>query len=184
MISNQANNGTYALKIKGLGASNFTIENLTPNTQYELSAFTKVVGNQGVNFGVKEFNGTTDQAISVTSQVYEKKTHTFTTGPNNTSAQIYWYSANTNGEGYIDDISLQQLTVTSINSSNTQNQFYAYPNPTNNLLYLSKVLNWELTTIQGSIIKSGFGKQINTTSLPTGTFLLQTRHKTIRIVKQ
>ncbi|ABD79376.1 carbohydrate-binding protein [Saccharophagus degradans] len=103
-LSTEAHSGSYAGKVTG-GPSAFsqTIPNLTPNTTYSLSAFVKARAGHTGFLGVKEYGGQ-ETSLIVNSTHYQKKTITFTTGPNASSAKIYLYVRDNNHVAFIDEL--------------------------------------------------------------------------------
>ena len=181
--STQVYSGNYALKVKGIGASNFTVTGLTPNTTYDFTAYAKVVGTQPVNVGVKEFNAANDdKAVLSTNTNFEMKTISFTTGTTQTSAQIYMYSPNAAGEGYLDDITIVKALVTGVGETKST-KLSAYPNPTSSAILLSERANWELMTLQGEVLEHGEGQQIELEEYTPGVYLLKAEATIIRIIK-
>lgn len=167
-----ANSGLNGLRVKGQGAPEFTVNGLLPNTQYELSGYVKIVNDQ-VNFGVKNFDESSPEISSVNSNaLFEKKTLTFSTGPNNTSVLIYFYSPSVNGEGYLDDIMLESTVITG-SIKNSKGDWSVYPNPTTGNVHLSEGNRWELYTAQGFFIKSGQNQDIDLSELSAGSYLLK-----------
>ncbi|TGV00973.1 T9SS type A sorting domain-containing protein [Flavivirga rizhaonensis] len=115
---NEVYQGNYALMVKGEGASAATISNLNPNNNYQIKAFAKNLGTGNINFGLKDHGGP-EQSTSVTNTTFEEKTLSFTTGANNTSVRVYYYSPNSDAEGYLDNISLIDLGCAGANCNDT-----------------------------------------------------------------
>lgn len=182
--STTANSGMYSLKVAGLGASNYTITGLLPNTSYTITGFVKIDGADGVNFGVKEFDAANnDMAEVVTSTTFEEKSMMFTTGGANSSVQVYLYSPDANGVGYLDDLKLVRNTVTDLGESNNQS-LGVYPNPTKGMVTLSFGTEWQLMNIHGAFCKSGNGSSVEMNELANGVYFLQADAQVYRIVKE
>ena len=182
--SEVVNSGNYALKVAGLGASNYTIVGLLPNTSYTLSAFAKIDGSDGVNFGVKEFDAVnTDRAEFTTNASFEQKTIVFSTDGTHTSAQVYLYSPSAGGVGYLDDLKLVRNTVTELEEFEKQ-PLTVYPNPTTGEIVISKSTNWSLLNLHGALCKEGRGNQIELSELTNGIYFLYAENEVLRVVKE
>ncbi|MBC8160162.1 MAG: carbohydrate binding domain-containing protein [Roseiflexaceae bacterium] len=106
--------GDYAAKVSGAsGGTGQVISGLTPNTSYTLSAWAKVgSAGESIAVGVKRYAGeSSDTSTDVTTTTYSQANVTFTTGANNTSAEIYLWKNAGNGDAHGDDFSLTLATV-------------------------------------------------------------------------
>ena len=177
-----AHSGLYGLRVKGQGAPEFTINGLSPNTEYELTGYVKIISEQ-VNLGVKNFSDAGEMSSVNTNTSFEKKTVTFTTGPNNTSALVYFYSPSANGEGYLDDLTLRPTLVT-YTQEHQKSDWSVYPNPTTRAVHLSKDIPWELYSSKGLFIKSGLGQDIDLSELSPGSYLLKSGTHFEHLIKQ
>lgn len=175
--------GNFAMKISGPGAGNFTVEGLMPNTTYELSGFTKIIGTDPINFGVKGFDdANTDVYINNINTIFEEKRIQFSTDANHTSAQIYFFSPKTTGEGYLDDIKIRMQTITSLEDL-ANNGSAIYPNPSSDKLYFRVQKDWLISTIYGDIIRSGNETEIDISALSNGVYLITQGENVYRFVK-
>jgi hypothetical protein len=109
VVSNNAQNGVYALRINGASSGgNQIITCLTPNTTYVLTGWIKNLNAGDVTFmGVKNF-GNPEISKGTTSTAYTQLSITFTTGSGTagTQAQIYvWKNAST-GYSFADQFRL------------------------------------------------------------------------------
>lgn len=183
-IPSEVYNGNYAYKVKGLGAGNFTITGLQPNTSYNLTGYVKIIGTQGINFGVKSFDDiNTDLAEFSTNTTFEQKLIQFTTGPTTSTAQIYFYSPDVTGEGFLDDIAITKNVITSNDISYGKN-ISLYPNPTQNAIHLSTSSQWSLFSIQGTLLEHGESKLIDLSKYNKGIFWLKIGTYSYKVAKQ
>lgn len=104
-------NGRYALLIgPGQSSSEQQVSGLTPNTTYTFGGYAAVMGSgQTVNIGAKNYDSSgnqTYQALGSTS--YTPGFATFTTGPSNTTATVYFWEPSGSGTATGDDFFLQK----------------------------------------------------------------------------
>ncbi|MEZ0112459.1 hypothetical protein ABH920_006481 [Catenulispora sp. EB89] len=103
--------GTYAGQINapagGTGSIEQVVNGLTPNTTYTLTGW--ILTDGGVtNLGTKKYSdptGADDTGTTTTATTWTQLTTQFTTGPTNTSVDIYCYRS-TAGTSACDDITL------------------------------------------------------------------------------
>jgi len=100
-----AHSGTYAAQVNQYSTLGQTVTGLTPNTTYTCTGWLKVaVAGQDVYLGAQNYgSGSASKLANATS--YTQLSITFTTGPTNTSAEIFIYQ-NGASPGYADDLSL------------------------------------------------------------------------------
>ncbi len=120
VVSNNQRSGSHAVTVNGAGAPS-QIVNVSPNTTYTFSVWGRVAaGGQSVNVGVKD-HGAPESTTQLTSTTYTKVSHTFTTGPNATTAQVYFYCPNATYQAWGDDFELTVGTA-SARTSNVATQ--------------------------------------------------------------
>ncbi len=110
VVSNNQRTGSFAVTVNGAGAPSQVV-NVSPNTTYTFSVWGRVAaGGQSVNVGVKDHDApeTTSQ---LTSTSYTQVSHTFTTGANATTAQVYFYCPNASYQAWGDDFELTVATT-------------------------------------------------------------------------
>lgn len=113
VVSDNQQWGNYCAKLATNSCSaEQVVSNLTPNTEYTLTAYVKVMNGGGEDkayLGVKEFGGDETHTYT-TSTSYQLLTVNFTTGPSSTSAKIYLWRDNsgTSGGAYGDEVCLSQ----------------------------------------------------------------------------
>ncbi|MEZ0109027.1 hypothetical protein ABH920_003037 [Catenulispora sp. EB89] len=110
--------GTYAGQINAPTGGNGSIEQvvsgLIPNTSYTLTGWVRTDGGSTI-LGAKQYDPAGDnQDATTTATGWTQLTDQFTTGANNTSADIYCYLS-TAGTSACDDISLTQTAATIAN---------------------------------------------------------------------
>jgi hypothetical protein len=121
------NTGSKSAYVNGTGAVE-QIVFLKPNTSYSFSAYGKVaLSGQKVYLGVKDY-GSQESTITITSANFEKKTISFTTGPTNISAKLYFYVPG-NFQAYGDDFELKENSTTNINQTLAKKLISHIPNP-------------------------------------------------------
>jgi len=102
--------GSYGVTVEGAGAP-FQIVPVKANTTYTLSAWSKVAQEGHFAYlGVKDHDAG-ESATQVDSLEYQRNSHTFTTGPNATSAQIYFYCPDAAYQVWGDDFELVEGEV-------------------------------------------------------------------------
>lgn len=97
--------GNYGAKVGSGGAVAQTVTGLTPNTTYTVTGRLKVeTAGQLAYLGVDNYGGS---SVSVPTSLasFTQKSVTFTTGPSNTSANVFVYQGGT-GSVYCDDLTL------------------------------------------------------------------------------
>ena len=86
--------GSHSVRLSdGAGGVEQTVTGLKANTTYTLSGWAfkhPLATNTGLYVGVKNYGGV-ELSTEVTETTYTKKSVTFTTGANNTTARIYFY---------------------------------------------------------------------------------------------
>ncbi|TLX75581.1 glycosyl hydrolase family protein [Labilibacter sediminis] len=105
--------GTYAGKINsGAGSIQQTVTGLTPNTEYEFKVYAKLSSVSDIAVAlVKDYDGTAQQSVSITSTGYQQYTISFTTGTTNTSALVSVYNS-AGGVVYADNYEVREAGVT------------------------------------------------------------------------
>lgn len=104
-LTNNAATGSNAGRVTGVGVFAQVLSGLRSNTTYVYTAQVKVNAGDRAFFGVKEYGGA-EKANSVTNTSYQGQTLRFTTGANNTSAQVYFFLAGAGDVAFIDQASL------------------------------------------------------------------------------
>lgn len=177
--------GNYSLKVEGIGAAEQYIQNLKPNTSYTLSANVKVQGNEFVSLGVKEYD---DASPEISTKIYNteyiEETIDFTTGPTNTSAKVFYYSAKADGVGFADSFTLKENLVTGAYDYIDKNDVSVYPNPTKREVLLSTIADWTLFNLNGLVLKSGTGKVVSLEDFAQGVYWVSVGTNRYKIVKQ
>ena len=176
--------GNYSLKVSGIGAAEQTVTGLESNTTYVLSANAKVVGSQFLSFGVKEFDGAIEVNNRVINTAFAHQTIEFTTGVDNTSAKVFYYSPIVSGLGYIDNVAVKKKVVTASSGNQLNESLVVYPNPTQGAISFSKFSQWSLSSLQGEELIKGEGESVDLTGLIDGVYILKVDSQSIRIVKQ
>jgi Carbohydrate binding domain len=114
VVANNARTGTYALRLNGLYADSRQTIAVKPNTQYVLSAYMKSSQGEPVYMGLKGFSGGVKDT-SVSNTQYTLAQLSFKTGAQETQIKMYLYhDGPSNGTGYVDDVSLTELSSTSV----------------------------------------------------------------------
>ncbi len=110
VVNSDAHSGAYAMQIgSSTGSGEQTISGLSANTAYVLTGWVKTSSSSvTAQAGVKNYGGSETYQAS-TNTNYTQLSINFTTGVNNTTAQIYCYKPTSNGYVYCDDF---QLAVT------------------------------------------------------------------------
>jgi hypothetical protein len=149
--SSFARSNFYGLRL-GYGVDGVvqTVTGLLPNTKYVLSAWLKVFGAENIEIGVKNY-GETQLSSKCTSLTWQKRRVEFTTGSNNTSADIYIRKTTALGNyACADDVSLfmQEPIKSSVSgagtidmSSTVNNLSYNAIEPTTSQINIIKVNN-------------------------------------------
>lgn len=73
-------------------------------------------------------------------------------------------------------------TVTDMEDSILEN-VSVYPNPTTGVTKLSHALDWELISLQGTVLKNGSGNQVDLSEFTNGIYLLKTKNGFTRVSK-
>ncbi|MEY9895181.1 hypothetical protein ABIA31_008870 [Catenulispora sp. MAP5-51] len=113
--------GTYAGQINAPTGGNGSIEQvvtgLIPNTSYTLTGWIRTDGGSTI-LGTKDYDADTgdDTGATTTNTGWTQLTSQFTTGPTNTSVDIYCYRS-TAGTSACDDFSLAQTPATVANGN-------------------------------------------------------------------
>lgn len=129
VASNNQHSGNHAVTVNGAGAASQVVD-VVPNTSYTISAWGKMAApGQNAFLGVKNHDAQ-ETSVLVTNTNYTKVLHTFTTGPNATSAQIYFYSPNASYQVWADDFELIETNTASARTVNSiDRRVKIYPNP-------------------------------------------------------
>ncbi|MFZ4546160.1 MAG: carbohydrate binding domain-containing protein [Bacteroidales bacterium] len=121
------NTGSKSVYINGTGVFE-QIVFLKPNTKYSYSGWGKVsLPNQKIYLGVKNFGGQ-ESTVEITSTNFENKTVSFTTGPTNISAKLYFYVPG-NFQAYGDDFELKEISTTGLTKAVSEKLILHVPNP-------------------------------------------------------
>lgn len=106
VVSSNAHSGSHAALITGSSVGiNQTISGLQPNTTYLLTAYAKVsAAGDDIGIGVKNYGGETSFHVKTTS--YSLAQVRFTTGPSNTTANIYAWKNSGTSDTYVDDYTI------------------------------------------------------------------------------
>ena len=108
-INSGAKGSRIGVKSGDDGAIEQIVTGLTPNTDYELSAYVKVKSSSTINIGVKDY-GYAEAWTTSSSGSFTKVSLQFSTGPSNTTATIYGYRSAGTGYVYADDFELVNLS--------------------------------------------------------------------------
>lgn len=75
---------------------------------------------------------------------------------------------------------------TAVENIESNKQIVIYPNPTQDILIISGIEAQELHVfdLQGRMLKTENGTQVNVSTLPNGTYLLQVGTQVVRFIKQ
>jgi hypothetical protein len=109
LTTTNQHSGTYGIQVGATPASSLqTITGLSPNTNYVYSGWSKVaVAGDDVVLGVKTFDSTGAQVTQHNTQItYALAQINFTTGPSNTTAQVYCFTYIGTNNGYCDDLAV------------------------------------------------------------------------------
>lgn len=82
-----------------------------------------------------------------------------------------------------DGVSSESCTITSL-FVEKQNDLTVFPNPTQDVLHLSKVTTWELYSPQGQLLDQNNGAIIRLDAFASGIYFLKTKDKTFTIIKK
>jgi hypothetical protein len=87
------------------------------------------------------------------------------------------------GSVSLDDI---KITYTSTLSTDTYSKvnFTVYPNPSQDYVNFTEIVNYELYSLQGSVLKRGFSDKINIEDLSKGVYLLMVELEGKRVTKE
>jgi hypothetical protein len=111
VVRGDAHTGTCSAQVSGADAGLAqTVKGLKPSTTYIVTGWAKTTG-QTISLGVKNFGGQEIQEIAAptNSRSWTMKTVSFTTGPDSTSALVYFWQQEA-GTAYVDDIALRDET--------------------------------------------------------------------------
>lgn len=90
----------------------------------------------------------------------------------------------TAGAQSANNTAVWQSSTLSVETLDDSFKLKYYPNPTNDILYLSKKYNWVLTNKLGQIIKKGYSSSLNLSSFNQGLYFLKIENiKMIKIIK-
>ena len=107
VVANNAYDGSYAVQTgTSYSGADMVVTGLTPGTKYTLTAWLKNAAPGNLTFlGVKSYGGVeTNTGTSATA--YTQLKVTFTTGNNNTTADIYVWKNTGNASAYADNFNL------------------------------------------------------------------------------
>ncbi len=106
-VNNNAQTGSWAVRLGNNNGAEQTITGLTPNTTYRLTGWGKVNGNNPLFIGVKRYGGN-EKSVRFTTNQYTKGELEFTTGfgKNANRVVIYAYKAKGDEAGFADNLSL------------------------------------------------------------------------------
>ncbi|MEP6672691.1 MAG: carbohydrate binding domain-containing protein [Chthoniobacter sp.] len=107
VVANNAYDGNYALQTgPSYSGADMVVTGLTPRTRYTLTAWVKNAAPGNLTFlGVKSYGGT-ETNLGTTATSYTLLTVTFTTGNNNTTADIYVWKNTGNAAAFADNFNL------------------------------------------------------------------------------
>jgi hypothetical protein len=96
---------------------------------------------------------------------------------------LYNTTFGASGSVSLDDI---KVTYTSTLSTDTYNKvnFTVYPNPSQDYVNFTEIVNYELYSLQGSVLKRGFSDKINIEDLSKGVYLLMVELEGKRVIKE
>ncbi len=81
------------------------------------------------------------------------------------------------GSFNFDKVTTSFISAVGVNED-LEDALFAYPNPTEGKVFLNVDSDWTLTSLEGYILRKGFGKEINLSSYPNGVYVVQTLGKT------
>jgi len=156
VVNNNVNSGTFSAKVTGVAGLQQVIT-VKPNTTYTLSAQIKTQGGQGI-LGVKNYGGS-EKGTGTTSSSYVLKTITFTTGNTNTIATIYLFVPGNGTIAFGDDFSV--IEASGFKSEKLKHSLITlYPNPSNNKINISGIVNYNHITITDTLGRMVMQKQL------------------------
>ena len=106
-ITTDSHTGLFAVSLNGPASSvEQKIDSLCANTTYTVSCWGKAKTMDGVYLGVKDHGGSEQTVQFPDSKDFIKKSLTFTTGPQNTGATIFFIKFSGKSPGIADDFDL------------------------------------------------------------------------------
>jgi arylsulfatase A-like enzyme/GH35 family endo-1,4-beta-xylanase len=111
IVESEAKSGKFSLQFTGTKCSAFqNLENLKPETTYNVSVFAKTENKEAVLLKVR-FYGDEDITVRYAKPNYETISTTFTTGKDHTSARIAFvkYKPNATGKSWFDDVKVTEV---------------------------------------------------------------------------
>ncbi|TLX73075.1 T9SS type A sorting domain-containing protein [Labilibacter sediminis] len=170
-ISNNANTGSYACYLPQKASQVLVVVNgLKANTTYTATTYVKKDASASGNMTLvaENFGGTTVKIRDNTTS-YKQISVTFTTGANNTSAQVR-VRKGLDGAGYVDDIELVEGSIKSANlpaiESDVQDELSIYPNPVSGNVF-NAALTTQDNTVADYIIYNVHSQILKRGSFPT-----------------
>ena len=107
-VNNNCYKGKYAMKYSNLGSAKYDLLNLTPNTKYKVTCYSKAVNTNRATIGVKN-HGQAEVSKAVIGDKYQKTEVTFTTGPNSKYAMLYIYNGENKGTVFADEFKIERV---------------------------------------------------------------------------
>ncbi|MGW6919120.1 carbohydrate binding domain-containing protein [Kitasatospora sp. NPDC054939] len=99
--------GDRAVKVGPAQAAAEQIIQVKPNTTYTLSGWGKVsASGTELSLGAKQYAAAGSTSTVFTGTSFTKRSTTFTTGPDATTAKIYCYARSGTGHGWCDDLTV------------------------------------------------------------------------------
>ncbi|WP_066630472.1 carbohydrate-binding protein [Labilibacter marinus] len=182
VVSNNQNTGNHAVYVNGAGAPSQTVS-VQPNATYTLVAQAKVgASGQMVSLGVKGHDAA-ESSTQLSTTTYSQVSHTFTTGANATTAQVYFYVANASHQAWGDDFRLYQGGLKSgsiaLGLPETMKDVVLYPNPVRHHLYVKGIGGDELSvkvfSATGQLVKMDMladNNALDMQDLPKGIYVV------------
>lgn len=81
-------------------------------------------------------------------------------------------------------VPVNQCFTSTDDESENNNTLSIYPNPTQDVLYLSKSAKWKLGSALGNELMSGEGNELNLMELPSGMYILSIGEFSIKVLKK
>ncbi len=106
----------HELRLSGAVRVEQTIENLHPNTRYQLSGWLKSDGTTPVLLGIRGHGGP-DASAGHAGSGWERKTVEFTTGPDSTTATIFIERRSAEGTAFADNLGLPRVPTEDLRGS-------------------------------------------------------------------